>query len=175
MLLLKKLLSVRLFTILTISYGLFLFFGGMKLYAEQTPSTQKFATLKSSEVNVRVGPNRRHPVEWVYKRKNYPVEILQEFGQWRKIRDMEGEGGWVHESLISLRRSLIIRKALTPIYKEARTTSAVLAHAEEQAILTLLQCKNSWCQVKWGRLKGWLESDSAWGIYPSEKKVSPVP
>src|SRR5215471_20860346 len=68
----------------------------------------RFATLKSDEVNVRTGPGSRYPVDWVFKRKGMPVEIVAEYEVWRKIRDWQGASGWVHQSLLTGKRSFII-------------------------------------------------------------------
>ena len=59
----------------------------------------RFASLKADEVNVRAGPATRYPVDWVFKRKGMPVEIVAEFENWRKIRDWQGTSGWVREHL----------------------------------------------------------------------------
>ena len=50
----------------------------------------RFASLRSDEVNVRTGPGTRYPVDWVFKRKSMPVEIVAEYENWRKIRDWQG-------------------------------------------------------------------------------------
>src|SRR5919204_606278 len=68
----------------------------------------RFASLRSDEVNVRTGPGTRYPVDWVFKRKGMPVEIVAEFENWRKIRDWQGASGWVHQSLLTGKRSFII-------------------------------------------------------------------
>ncbi|HKH69397.1 MAG TPA: SH3 domain-containing protein, partial [Reyranella sp.] len=60
----------------------------------------RFASLRSDEVNVRTGPGPRYPIDWVFKRKAMPVEIVAEFENWRKIRDWQGASGWVHQSLL---------------------------------------------------------------------------
>src|SRR5262245_34959241 len=64
----------------------------------------RFASLRSDEVNVRTGPGTRYPVDWVFKRKFMPVEVVAEFENWRKIRDWQGASGWVHQSLLTGRR-----------------------------------------------------------------------
>ena len=50
----------------------------------------RFVSLKSAEVNLRTGPGTRYPIEWVYKRRALPVEIIAEFDNWRRVRDWEG-------------------------------------------------------------------------------------
>src|SRR4026209_512491 len=64
----------------------------------------RFASLRSDEVNVRTGPGPRYPIDWVFKRKAMPVEIVAEYENWRKIRDWQGASGWVHQSLLSGQR-----------------------------------------------------------------------
>ena len=68
----------------------------------------RFASLRSDEVNVRTGPGSRYPIDWVFKRKAMPVEIVAEYENWRKIRDWQGASGWVHQSLLTGKRSFII-------------------------------------------------------------------
>src|SRR5437660_12925684 len=68
----------------------------------------RFASLRSDEVNVRTGPGTRYPVDWVFKRKGMPVEIVAEYENWRKIRDWQGASGWVHQSLLTGKRGFII-------------------------------------------------------------------
>src|SRR5262249_10499346 len=68
----------------------------------------RFAALRSDEVNLRVGPGTRYPIQWVYKRRELPVEILREFEVWRLVEDTEGIKGWVHQATLTGRRSFII-------------------------------------------------------------------
>ena len=65
----------------------------------------RFVTLRADKVNVRAGPGARYPVEWVFERKGMPVEIVAEFDTWRKVRDIQGTEGWVHQNLLSSRRA----------------------------------------------------------------------
>jgi SH3-like domain-containing protein len=65
----------------------------------------RFVTLKSGRVNLRVGPGRNYPVEWMYLKSGLPVEIIQEYDNWRRIRDSEGTEGWINQSLLSGKRS----------------------------------------------------------------------
>src|SRR6476469_4873338 len=47
----------------------------------------RFVSLRSDQVNLRVGPGENYPIEWVLTRKEMPVEIIREFEHWRMIRD----------------------------------------------------------------------------------------
>ena len=64
----------------------------------------RFASLDSNEVNLRAGPGTDYPILWVYQRKGLPVEIIQEFDTWRRIRDRDGTVGWVQQNQLSGKR-----------------------------------------------------------------------
>ncbi len=68
----------------------------------------RFVSLRAREVNLRIGPGVQYPVDWVYLRQNLPVEIVAEYGTWRKIRDWQGTQGWVHQSMVSGTRTFIV-------------------------------------------------------------------
>src|SRR5690606_37820396 len=67
----------------------------------------RFASLKSGRVNLRIGPGLKYPVEWLYLKSGVPMEIIQEYDNWRRVRDSEGAEGWVNQSLLSGRRTAI--------------------------------------------------------------------
>ena len=89
----------------------------------------RFATLKSDEVNVRTGPGPRYPIDWVFKRKGMPVEIVAEYENFRKIRDWQGASGWVYQGLLTGKRSFIIPAKTANLYK----TPATLGRGGRQA------------------------------------------
>src|SRR6516165_2822675 len=77
--------------------------------AADTDAGQKvprFVSLRSDQVNLRVGPGENYPIEWVLTRKEMPVEIVKEFENWRMIRDWQGTEGWVHERMLTGKRAV---------------------------------------------------------------------
>ena len=68
----------------------------------------RFVSLKAGRVNVRVGPGEDYKVAWVFTRPALPVEIIQEFDTWRRIRDSDGSVGWVFHSLLSGKRTAVV-------------------------------------------------------------------
>ncbi|MEE3626263.1 SH3 domain-containing protein [Nitrospirillum sp. BR 11752] len=130
----------------------------------------RFATLKSNEVNVRTGPGVRYPVEWVFVRAGMPVEITAEFDTWRRIRDVEGTQGWVHQSTLSGRRGIVVTgQQLRTLRRDATTTAEAVAQLDPGVIAKLRKCKGGWCQVDVGGFRGWLQRDEVWGVYPKEE------
>lgn len=138
-------------------------------YAKSGLPIPRFVTIKSSEANVRTGPNVRYPVRWVYIRKHEPVEIHSEFEQWRKIQDRYGEGGWIHESMLSGKRRIVIKAEVPQVmYAKADLRSQHLAVIEPEAQAELISCKIGWCQVKAEDIKGWVQREIIWGVYDTE-------
>ncbi|MCP5118245.1 MAG: hypothetical protein GY953_46110, partial [bacterium] len=57
----------------------------------------RFVSLKSSRVNVRVGPGESYGIAWVFVKPGLPIEVVQEYDNWRRIRDADGAMGWVFQ------------------------------------------------------------------------------
>jgi len=132
--------------------------------------TPRFVSLKSSEVNLRSGPGVRYPVEWVYLEKRLPVEIITEFNNWRRIRDWDGDEGWVHKSLISGKRGLVAKQETKLLYKESLTSKA-LAKIEKGVFGELIECDKTseLCKAKFSNLEGYIKKSAIWGVYKGEE------
>ena len=78
----------------------------------------RFVSLGAEEVHVRAGPGQKYPIRWTYSRQGLPVEIVLEFENWRKIRDHEGQEGWVYHTLLSGARTAMIEgRENVPVYE----------------------------------------------------------
>lgn len=130
----------------------------------------RFVSLRSDKVFVRTGPALRYPLKWVYKREGLPVEIIQEFDTWRKIKDFDGSEGWIHQSLLSGKRNAIIKSDLDVfLFKKPESTSKKLAKVEKGNIITLEKCEPAWCKGSVSGFSGWIERNSLWGVYQEEE------
>lgn len=133
----------------------------------------RFVSLKSDAVNVRRGPSREHDVVWRYVRSGLPVEITQEFENWRRIRDVEGAEGWVFHSLLSGTRTALVApwmKTKSPIDLHADPDEAarVTARAEPGVQAVVDQCNGTWCRLDGKTFAGWIRQSDLWGVYPNE-------
>ena len=130
----------------------------------------RFATLKSDEVNVRTGPGPRYPIDWVFKRKMMPVEIVAEYENWRKIRDWQGASGWVYQGLLTGKRSFIIPAHAASLHKTPALQAEVIAKLEPEVTGEIRSCQGDWCRVKvaGAGVTGWIERTDIWGVYKSE-------
>ena len=131
----------------------------------------RFVSLRSDKVYVRTGPALRYPIKWIYKRDSMPVEIVQEFENWRKVKGFDGEQGWIHQSLLSGERSVIITGAseLIPMREGFNDKARLVAQLEPQVIASLDKCSGDWCRVETGGYRGWVARNFLWGIYEDEE------
>lgn len=120
-------------------------------------SSATFGSLKKNKVNVRIGPGTQYPIIWVYQRYMYPVKILNEYQNWYKIQDTEGEQGWVYKGLISSRRTTLVNEGDPAILYKESDGRIPLYKLEPGVILGLNQCGAYMCEVKLDRTKGWVE------------------
>lgn len=128
----------------------------------------RFASLKSDEVNARTGPGTRYPVDWVFKRRGMPVEIVAEYENWRKIRDWQGASGWVYQGLLTGKRSFVIPSKPASLHKTPANQADVVAKLEPEVMGEIRSCSGDWCRVKVSGVSGWLERTEIWGVYKSE-------
>lgn len=119
---------------------------------EDTPAEvfPRNASLKRGEVNVRSGPGSQYPILWVYWRAGYPVELLARFDNYLKIRDMEGEEGWVHQAMVGKRiTGLVAGRVPANLYKHADGESRIKARLAPGVVVALKNppCTGVYCEV----------------------------
>ncbi|HVO03586.1 MAG TPA: SH3 domain-containing protein [Candidatus Cybelea sp.] len=128
----------------------------------------RFASLDSSEVNFRVGPGEDKPKLWLYQRAGMPVEIIEEFDVWRRVRDYQGTVGWVKVSLLSSKRTAIVIDSRRTLHAEPDADSRAVALVDPGVIGKLIECKTEWCRLSFKGYEGWLKRGEFWGVYPNE-------
>ncbi len=143
------------------------------IYAEKGPVTNlelpRFVSLKSNDVNLRVGPSVNYPIELKYIQKNLPVEIIDEYDVWRKIKDSENNIGWLHKSLIKGDRFVLtVTKKNSTKHIYSRPNGNQIGLVEKNNILKLESCLKNWCLISHQKIRGWLSKDFIWGVYEIE-------
>jgi SH3-like domain-containing protein len=142
-------------------------------YTDKTPEEKlpipRFVTLGTDEVNVRTGPGLRYPIRVIIRRDGLPVEIIREFDVWRQIRDIDGEEGWVHKSMLSGKRAVVVRGTVQPVLKKPEDGARPVVKLEPGVMATLDKCAERWCEIEVASYSGWIKRESLWGVYPDEK------
>ena len=128
----------------------------------------RFVSLKAAEGNVRRGPSLTHRIDWVFMRRDMPLEITAEYGHWRRVQDRDGQGGWMHYSLLSGVRTVIVERDMLTLFSKPDMTTRENAHLEMGVIARLGKCGPEWCRLTADSQRGWARKDTLWGVRSDE-------
>jgi len=141
----------------------------------------RFATTRSTPINVRIGPGTKYGVAWVYVKAGTPVEIVQEFDTWRKVRDADGSEGWIHQNLLSGKRAGVIAATTgeeqVVLQSDRAADSGVRAYLGPGYRVDIAKCDGAWCEVSasytpsnggHASISGYLPQQKLWGVYKDE-------
>ncbi len=137
------------------------------LGAETNLPIPRYVSLKAAEGNVRRGPSLSHRIDWVFVRRNMPLRVTAEYGHWRRVVDREGQGGWVHYSLLSGVRTVIV-DADTIIRARPDPTAPERAVFEPGVIARVDECAANWCRLASSGYRGWAPKGTYWGVAAGE-------
>jgi SH3-like domain-containing protein len=132
----------------------------------------RFVSLKGKEGNARRGPGLTHRIDWVFTRAGMPLKITAEYEHWRRVEDAEGAGGWVHYSLLSGVRSVLVNVDMADLHSDPEDGASVVVQAERNVVGWVQECLPDWCRISvegadgWSR--GWVRKAALWGVLPGE-------
>ena len=111
----------------------------------------RFVSLKAGRVNVRVGPGEDYKVAWVFTKPGLPIEVIQEFDNWRRIRDSDGRSAGCSRACCRAnappwsrpgRAASRGRSAHRP-----RPTRAITAYLQPGVMGEIERCRDGWCRI----------------------------
>lgn len=128
----------------------------------------RFVSLKTGEGNARRGPGLTHRIDWVFTRAGMPLRITAEYENWRRVEDADGLGGWVHYSLLSGVRSVLVAEGTVDFRALPRDEAPVQFRAEQGVVGRVISCADGWCRIQIEGERGWARADQLWGVAPDE-------
>ena len=153
--------------------GLFVMLSGQAVRPDGRPTPSSYPvprwiTLKADEVHARKGPGLDHQILWTYQVAGLPVQVVAETFEWRKICDPEGSLVWVHRSTTSGRRTVLNRGVAAIEVRSARREDAsIRARLSPHALVPITDCEDGWCEVRSGRVRGWVREAAVFGTQAS--------
>ncbi len=143
-----------------------------ELYSELTKRERSFEpyflSLRFDETHLRSGPGRQYPALWVYRRLGMPLEIVGKLDDWRKVRDFQGDVGWILSNQLRSVRAVIVTLPEVGLYEEPSTSSMKIARLGKDVVGRVKSCKEDWCRVLVGKYDGWARRGGLWGIRNEE-------
>lgn len=137
--------------------------------AAQEKQPPYWASIASGEAMMRTGPARNYPGTWLYKRRDLPVRVLKTYPNWRLIEDPDGTKGWMLVSLLSDRRTAIVRPGEPrPVRAEPWDGAKVRYLVEHGVVGRIDHCKGGWCRMSVGKKEGYIQATDIWGVDSNE-------
>ncbi len=170
---LKNIVFVLLLSLGVLFFGEYSYAQKGDIFSNSGLPLPRFVSLAGKKTNVRAGPGQKYPIKWVLNRKNLPVEVILEFDHWRKIKDQDGQEGWVFHTVLSGKRTAITLGS-DPVYAYERPflpngkKSRVSMYLEPSVLVKIEECKGIWCKVSTSGYSGWVERKFIWGVYEHE-------
>jgi SH3-like domain-containing protein len=128
----------------------------------------RFVTLGAGEARMRAGPGRDFPVDWLFVRKTLPVEVIDEYGIYRKVRGPDGAEGWMDKALLSGARYAMFVDKVTTVRARPEAAAPAVWRAEPGVVARVKLCADGWCRLDHDGRAGYARALDLWGVYPDE-------
>ena len=129
----------------------------------------RYVSLKSNDANIRVGPSKNYPIIIKYILKNFPLKVIEEYKDWRKIIDFENNTGWIHKSLITGERNGIINSNNQKnVFIYNTYFGKKIGEIHHRSLIKISKCKLDWCMIIVNHHKGWIKKNNIWGVNSDE-------
>lgn len=157
----------RIVAILAVAIGLLLPLAAVP--AQPARETPYWASISSGRAMMRTGPGRNYPGTWLYVRPDLPIQVVEVYQSWRKVRDPDGTVGWMLVNLLSDTRTAIVRgEGPAPMHETADAASPVRFRAEPGVVGRISRCNPGWCRFAVGGRNGYIQTSRIWGVTPDE-------
>jgi len=137
--------------------------------AQEDKQPPYWASIASGQAMTHTGPGRNYPNVWLYQRRDLPVRVIKKYENWRQIQDPDGAQGWMLVTMLSDRRTAIVkagepRAVRVGPYDDAK----ISARAEPGVVGRISKCNDGWCRIEIGNRRGYIRVADIWGVGPNE-------
>jgi SH3-like domain-containing protein len=138
--------------------------------AAQERQPPYWASIASGEAMMRTGPGKNYPGIWLYKRRDLPIRVVRTYPNWRLIEDPDGTRGWMLVSLLSDRRTAMVKPGQPREIRERPDAASRVAYLAEPGVVGRIdKCVDGWCRIRIGGRSGYVRARDLFGVGPQEK------
>ena len=97
--------------------------------------------------------------------RHYPFEILVKLDQWTKVRDANGEVGWIENTALGDRTMVVVTVPLADVRAAPDAQSPLVFEAYKQVLLEVEEpAANGWVKVRHrDGQEGYIRTSHVWG------------
>jgi SH3-like domain-containing protein len=137
--------------------------------AAQDKKTPYWASIASGKAMMRTGPGRNYPGTWLYQRRDLPVRVLKVYPDWRLIEDPDGTKGWMLVTLLSDRRTAIVKPGAPRAIRATPGMAADVRYLAQPGVVGRIDnCRNNYCRIEIGTKRGYIATADIWGVNANE-------
>lgn len=126
------------------------------------PASQ-MVSVKGSILNMRSGPGTNTEVLWELQR-GYPLQVVQRKNRWVRVKDFEGDTGWVAASLTGRTPHHIVKVRNANVRSGPGTQNRIVGKAEYGELMRTREKRGGWVRVERTQGKsGWISKKLLWG------------
>lgn len=125
---------------------------------------QSMVSVKGSTLNMREGPGTHTAVLWELK-QGYPLQITGRKGSWVRVRDFEGDTGWVARSLTGKTPHHVVKSKVANVRSGPGTQHRIVGKVEYGELLRTREKRAEWVRVERSEgVSGWIAKRLLWGF-----------
>jgi SH3-like domain-containing protein len=137
--------------------------------AAQTKQPPYWASIASGKAMMRTGPGRNYPGIWLYQRRDLPVRVLKIYPHWRLIEDPDGERGWMLVTLLSDRRTALVKPGAPRELRQSPSASAPVRYRAAPGVVGQIEkCRAGFCKFTVGKKSGFIATGDIHGLNAGE-------
>jgi SH3-like domain-containing protein len=137
--------------------------------AQEEKQPPYWASIASGQAMTHTGPGRNYPNVWLYQRRDLPVRVVKKYENWRLIEDPDGAQGWMLVTMLSDRRTAMVKPGSPrPVRVGPYDDAKVSARAEPGVVGRISKCDSGWCRIEVGNQRGYIRISDIWGVAPNE-------
>lgn len=127
-------------------------------------AAEKWVSIPGNAVNMRAGPGTDAEVVWQVGRY-YPLKVVGSKGEWLKVRDFEGDGGWILARLTAKTPTMIAKRPGVNIRNGPATKHKIVGRADYGQVFITHEKRGGWVKVELpdDKGRGWVDRSLLWG------------
>ena len=128
-----------------------------------------WASIASGQAMTRTGPGKNYPGVWLYQRRDLPVRVVKKYDNWRLIQDLDGAQGWMLVTLLSDRRTAVVKPGAPRPVRVGPYDSAKAQYLAAPGVVgRISKCSDDWCRIEIGNRDGYVRMSDIWGVSDNE-------
>ena len=126
----------------------------------------EYVSVKKDAVNIRSGPSTKSKVIWqVFE--GFPLQVKKREGKWANIVDFEGDEGWIYETLLTEKKSVIVNVETANMRSGPSTDDNIVATVKKGVVFEPLEMNGAWMKVRYkDEFSGWMHNSLLWPPNP---------